>query len=100
MSFELRHLRYVVAVANHSSLGRAAEALGMTQPALTRSLQTLEHQVGVPLFTRSKTGMVPTDEGRLFLDRAREVVRIADDLAKDSRRSQLTHGFPVGFGAG
>jgi DNA-binding transcriptional LysR family regulator len=100
MSFELRHLRYVVAVADHVSLGRAAEALGMTQPALTRSVQLLEHQVGVPLFTRSRSGVVPTDEGRLFVERAREVVRIADELAQDSRRSQLTSGFPVGVGAG
>lgn len=100
MSFELRHLRYFVAVADHSSLGRAAEALGMTQPALTRSVQTLEYQVGLPLFTRSKSGVVPTEEGRQFLERAREVVRIADELARDSRRHRLPLAQPVSVGAG
>lgn len=100
MPFELRQLRYVLAVAEHGSLGRAADALGMTQPALTRSLQVLEHEAGTPLFERTKSGVLPTDEGRLFLDRAREIVHAADELDRRTRRLRPADAGSVTIGVG
>lgn len=100
MTLELRQLRHVLCVAEHGSIGRAAEALNMTQPALTRSLQALEHEVGAPVFERSKRGVVPTDEGRLFLDRAREVVHAADELDRRTRRLRVEDTSSVSIGVG
>lgn len=100
MTFELRQLRHLLCVAEYGSIGRAAEALGMTQPALTRSLQVLEHEIGAPMFERSKRGVVPTDEGRLFLDRAREVVHAADELERRTRRPRGDDFANVAVGVG
>ncbi|HBM63808.1 MAG TPA: LysR family transcriptional regulator, partial [Pseudomonas sp.] len=50
MNIELRHLRHALSLAEHGNFARAAEALHLSQPALTRSLQALEAQVGEQLF--------------------------------------------------
>ena len=100
MTLELRHLRHLLALADHGSVGRAAAALGMTQPALTRSLKELERQVGAALFDRSRTGVAPTDEGRLLIQRAREVVRVADELDRDVVRARVSGAARVVLGAG
>jgi DNA-binding transcriptional LysR family regulator len=100
MTVELRQMRHVIALAEHGTLGRAAVALGMTQPALTRSLKVLEHQVGATLFERSKAGVAPTDEGRLLVQRAREVVQLADRFEHDLVRSRPAGSAQVVVGAG
>ncbi len=54
---ETRDLDYVLAVGTHGGIGRAADALGMTQPALTKAIQRVEAQLGVSLFERTALGM-------------------------------------------
>lgn len=101
MTLDLRHLRHLLALADHGSFGRAATALQMTQPALSRSLQALEKTVGTTLFDRSKAGVAPTDEGRLLIQRARDLVTAADELDREvSRRRQVqgAGGIVVGCG--
>ena len=80
MPFELRQLRHLLAVAEHGSFGRAAAALGMTQPALSRSIKLLERAAGGALFVRSAQGVTPSDQGRLLIARARDLVRAADEF--------------------
>ncbi len=63
MILNLRELHAFKAIVEHGSLGRAAEALSMTQPALTRVLKRLEAQVGATLFERHSSGMTPTPYG-------------------------------------
>jgi DNA-binding transcriptional LysR family regulator len=100
MPFELRQLRHLLAVAEHGSFGRAAAALGMTQPALSRSVKLLERAVGSALFERSTQGVTPTDDGRLLIGRARELVRAADEVDRAFvRRSGPGAGLVV-VGAG
>lgn len=72
----------------------------MTQPALTRSLKEPERQVGVALFDRSRSGIEPTDEGRLLILRAREVVQLADELDRNAGRSRVPGSGQVVLGAG
>lgn len=60
---ELRRLRYFLRIASEGSLGRASRALGIAQPALSRQMQLLESELGVPLFQRVAKGMRLTDEG-------------------------------------
>ncbi|WP_119154075.1 LysR family transcriptional regulator [Caldimonas tepidiphila] len=63
MLLNLRELRAFKAIVEHGSLGRAAEALKLTQPALTRILKRLEEQLDVPLFERHAGGMTLTEYG-------------------------------------
>jgi DNA-binding transcriptional LysR family regulator len=88
MAFELQQLRQAIALAEHGSFVRAAAALHMSQPALSRSIQNLETSFGSELFVRSSSGVVPTDLGRLYIERARDLLRMADELDKEA----VTHG--------
>ncbi|MBB1154429.1 MULTISPECIES: LysR substrate-binding domain-containing protein [Amycolatopsis] len=71
---KLRHLRYVVAIAEQGSLVAAGERLHITQPVLTRGLRELESILKVELFERSPRGMTATLFGEVFVDHARAVL--------------------------
>lgn len=100
MSLELRQLRHLLALADHGGFGRAATALRMTQPALSRSVKAIEGAAGVELFHRSAAGVTPTDHGRLLIQHAREVVRAADDLDREMRRRRVPGAGEITVGAG
>jgi len=74
MELEVRHLRVLVAVADHGSATKAAAALGLSQPSLSSQLRRIEREMGAPLFERSRDSMVPTDLGRSVLAKARSVL--------------------------
>jgi DNA-binding transcriptional LysR family regulator len=63
----------LIAVVDHGSIRAAARALGVSQPALTKSLKLLERDLGAELLRRSIAGAEPTDFGRAFLVRARSI---------------------------
>jgi DNA-binding transcriptional LysR family regulator len=90
---ELRHLRHLLALAQHGNFSRAAEELELTQPALSRSIQSLEALVGSTLFERNRSGIEPTDMGRLLLRHAQAVDASARDLERDI---QLAQGLQLG----
>src|SRR5919108_4543609 len=66
-AMHLAQVEGFVEVARQGNLSRAAEALFVTQPALTARLQALEAELGTRLFVRSRRGMDLTDSGRAFL---------------------------------
>lgn len=68
---KLRHLVLATTIADSGSLARAAEALHITQPVVTRGLQDLEGIVGVTLFDRTSQGVTVTVYGRAFVEHAR-----------------------------
>jgi DNA-binding transcriptional LysR family regulator len=81
--FELRHLRYFLAVAEELNFSRAAERLHIAQPALSAQIRALEKQVGTELFHRTTRKVELTPAGQLLLPDAREIVSRADEaLAK------------------
>jgi DNA-binding transcriptional LysR family regulator len=84
---ELRHLRYLVAVVEHESIGRAAEALGLAQPTLSKALKDLETDVGAVLLTRTPRGVAPTGAGDSFARDARRIIAAADRLASEAQRA-------------
>ncbi|WP_271410943.1 LysR family transcriptional regulator [Pseudomonas sp. Q1-7] len=82
---ETRDLEYVLLVWKLASIGKAADALGMTQPALTKAVRRVEDQLGVPLFERGALGVRPTAAGELFLIRAQRLQRDYDDALSEMR---------------
>lgn len=86
IDMETRHLRHFLAVVDHGSVSRAAEWLGIAQPALSQSLARMEKELGVRLFDRSRRGAEPTAAARAMLEDVRvSVARIdaAASLARD-----------------
>ena len=90
---ELRHLRHLMAVVEHGSFSRAAQAVHLTQPALTRSIQALEAHVGSPVLERNRGAIVPTDMGHLLLKHAQQLDAATRDLERDIA---LTRGLELG----
>ncbi|WP_168192177.1 LysR family transcriptional regulator [Pararhodobacter marinus] len=93
MSFSHRHLTAFVTVAALHSLGRAAEQMHITQPALSRIIRTLEETLGVRLFERHPTGMMLTAHGQAFLPRAELLLADWSAAIEEQRHiSTLTTG--------
>jgi DNA-binding transcriptional LysR family regulator len=81
-NLHLQQLRYLVEVVERGSLGRAAETLHVSQPALSQAMAELERRLGVPLFERAGRGRRPTAAGRETLRFASEVLRGARALTE------------------
>ncbi|GAA2130615.1 LysR family transcriptional regulator [Nocardioides bigeumensis] len=81
MALEIRHLRVVVSIADHGTLGGAARSLGLAQPAVSSQLKRIEKLVGASLFTRGQGGVRTTAAGAQVVDRARQVLAEVDSLS-------------------
>ncbi|MFD2152979.1 LysR family transcriptional regulator [Rhodococcus jostii] len=82
---ELRQLRYFVEACDRGSLSAAAKSLLVSQPALTRQIQILERECGVPLFDRVPSGVLPTASGKALYQHVVTMLRYAD-TARDAAR--------------
>jgi DNA-binding transcriptional LysR family regulator len=102
MDVDIRLLRYFAAVAAEGNLTRAAERLFVSQPALTKQIKQLERQLGVRLFTRSRTGMSLTAAGQVLAERLPAVLAGFDQALRDAKRaaSRAARVLRVGFLAG
>lgn len=97
---ELRDLEYFVVVAEQGNLGRAADHLGLGQPALSKSLRRLEDALEVRLFRRSANGMELTAEGSLLLLRARELRHSLRNVAREVSDVSRGHAGHIKIGLG
>jgi len=68
---KLRDLHILLSVVQHGSMAKAAGELAVSQPAISKAISDMEHVVGVRLFDRSRSGVVPTAYGRALAARAR-----------------------------
>ncbi|WP_093893903.1 transcriptional regulator CynR [Streptomyces sp. Ncost-T10-10d] len=75
MGPELRHLRYLIAVAEHGNFTRAADELCISQPTLSQQIKQLEKVVGVQLLDRSGRNVRPTDAGEVYVRYAQRALR-------------------------
>ncbi|KQV93502.1 MULTISPECIES: LysR substrate-binding domain-containing protein [unclassified Streptomyces] len=96
---EIRSLRHFSALAETLNYRMAAERLHLTQPALTRSIATLERELGVTLFDRDKRHVELTAEGAELLERAHRVLVNADRLTATAGaiRAQYTREVRIGL---
>ena len=80
---EIKHLRYFLAVAREENMTKAADMLHVTQPTLSKTLKTLEDELGKKLFTRHSFSISLTDEGMLLRDRAEDLIAMADRIEQE-----------------
>lgn len=73
---ELRELKYFLAVTREQSISKAAEALFITQPNLSRQMQNLEKEIGLQLFIRGTKKITLTEAGQLLRKRAEEIIEL------------------------
>lgn len=84
--YDLYKLEYFLKLARAGSFVRAAEALSISQPALTRSIQSLERSVGMSLFNRSKSGVTLTAVGESFRAQAEDLLFRAANVEHNMRQ--------------
>lgn len=98
---DLRLVRYFTVVAEHQHFGRAAEALHITQPSLSRQVRRLEQQLGARLLDRNSQGTRLTAAGDAFLPRAKALLCSAAEAAAHTRAaaqpSRITIGYTTGL---
>jgi DNA-binding transcriptional LysR family regulator len=95
---DLRSLSYLLALARRANYARAADDLGISQPALTRAIQALERQLGMRLFDRDRSGVTPTPQGADFIERANVLVANARDLERQTALAATGASGRVRFG--
>lgn len=96
----LKELEYIVKIADEGSITHAAEKLFLTPSALNQQLLHLEQELGTPLFHRVRNGWLPTEAGTVYLNSAREILRIRKETYQrlndivTLQNSTLTISFP------
>ena len=85
----LRALRTLIAVAKFGSFARAAEAVCLTQPAVSLHIRSLEADFNASLFDRSRRVPVLTDAGHRAVERAREIVALYDGIDAELHRMRV-----------
>ena len=76
-------MRFISAIWEKKSFTKAAEALGVTQPALTQAVKKTEEALGVPLFARTKKPLELSEAGRLYLAKAEAIARLEEELRRE-----------------
>ncbi len=82
-TFDLKRLRYFIALADEMHFGRAADRLGIAQPPLSRQIARLEADIGAQLIDRSRSQIRLTQAGKLLSERARDLMKRVGDLRED-----------------
>lgn len=95
----LNQLRDFIAMSEHGSMRAAARALGVSAPALAKSVSQLEQELHVPLLQRSSRGVVLSDYGRALLERARLIVSEAHKASEEIAQLRGRHEGAVTVGA-
>ena len=97
-AMEIRTLRHFLAVAREENMTRAAERLHVSQPTLSKQIQSLEEELGRKLFVRRSFHIELTEEGRLLRRRAEDLISLADKIAGEFTALDDVTGGDVHFG--
>lgn len=99
MPLQIQDFEYLLAVAEHANIGRASQALGISQPALTKAVHRIEADAGLQLFTRNAKGVLLTEAGNSFVHRGRKIWLEYEDAMREMQQmrtgqlGQLRVGF-------
>ncbi|MBP2626745.1 MAG: transcriptional regulator, LysR family [Firmicutes bacterium] len=102
---DIRHLTYFIEVAHHRSFTKAAQALHITQPSISKMIKLLEDELDVTLFYRSAKQIELTDAGKALLYQSQQIVNSFQNLTSDladvinSKKGAITIGLPPMVGA-
>lgn len=83
-------LKYVITVHKHQSISKAAEELFLSQPNISKSIQKLEKEIGIIIFQRTSKGVNTTVEGKEFIKRAQELIKMFDDFSEEFSKSKTS----------
>ncbi|MER7927380.1 LysR substrate-binding domain-containing protein [Streptomyces sp. NPDC096057] len=97
---DLRLVRYFTVVAEHRNFHRAADALHLAQPSLSRQIRRLEERMGVRLLDRTKQGSHLTEAGRIFLPQAHALLHSARQAVATTRAAVGPAEFTIGYTGG
>ncbi|WP_201165511.1 MULTISPECIES: LysR family transcriptional regulator [unclassified Pseudomonas] len=97
---DLRQLRYFIALNEHRSFVRGADAMGITQPAFSRSIQGLEQEFGCVLIDRGSKDLRPTPEGHVVLHHALNILKDANQLTREVAQMTKLDAGELHFGCG
>lgn len=100
VDLDLRLVHSFTIIAEHRHFGRAAAALHITQPSLSRQIHRLEQQLGARLLDRTPQGSHLTEAGRTFLPQARALLRTAAQTIASTRAAARPHRITVGYTTG
>lgn len=100
MEFDLKLMHYATVLARHRHFGRAAAALHISQPTLSRSIAALEKQLGLRVFERSRRDVVATSAGNDVLRMADELVARAEAIANSMQQMREGRGGRLRVAAG
>lgn len=79
----LLQMRYFQSVFEYQSISRTADALNVSQPTISKAIQTLEWELGIPLFSRNKKHIEPTEAGRFLYEESKRIILLYDKLMSD-----------------
>jgi len=97
---DFRHLRAFIAVAEESSVTKAAERLHISQPPLSRHIKQLEDELGITLFIRHRQGVTLTTAGQRLLEKARALASAAADFYESAGQTTRNDSNRVRLGIG
>ena len=97
---DIRVLRYYLAICREGNMSRAAQALHVTQPTLSRQIADLERELGCELLIRGSRTVTPTEKGLYLRRRAEEIVSLADQTASELAHNDEAVEGDVYIGAG
>ncbi|MEV8611671.1 LysR family transcriptional regulator [Amycolatopsis sp. NPDC051373] len=100
VDLDLRLVHCFTVVAEHKHFGRAAEALHVTQPSLSRQIRRLEQQLGARLLDRTPQGSRLTEAGEVFLPQAKSLLRTAAQTIARTRAAAQPSRLAVGYAGG
>ena len=100
---KLYQIDYLLEVCKHGSFSKAADALLVSRPAVSRAMKDLEDEFGVAIFQRTTTGVVPTEAGEIILEKSKKISHLLGELRsevsalKSSEDDQNDHLLHIGI---
>ena len=99
IELDTKTLRFIVAIVDEGGLSRAAEALYLSQPALSRYLKRAEETLGTPVFYREHSGLTLTAAGKVFINGARSMLHLEQEALQQIQASRQDRSASVSIAA-